>query len=83
MENYMGEQRIRYQAFKVQSRAGPMGPRLLLNENRALLDRLGLYSAMPSKDKSKMTGMYDDQTAADGNWNPFGSSGGGDKLSYM
>lgn len=65
MENYMGEQRTRYWALKVQPRTGNQGQRLLLNENKALLDRLGLYNDMPTKDQKMMLNgggnMYGDQ----------------------
>ena len=50
MESYQGDQRIRYFALKVQPRVGNHGKRLLLSENKALLDRLSLYDELPDKD---------------------------------
>jgi len=68
MENYMGNMRASYWALKVQPRNGPQGQRFLLNENKALLDRLSIYEGMPTKDQNKMdmndgvgNNMVDDQ----------------------
>lgn len=49
MEAYMGEQRTRYFAIKVQQRTGTLGQRILQNENKALLERLNIYKDMPEK----------------------------------
>jgi hypothetical protein len=52
MENYMGEQRVRYWSQKVQARSGAQGQKLLIKENMTLLDRLNLYETLPTKDQN-------------------------------
>jgi hypothetical protein len=58
MESYMGEQRTRYSAVKVHARAGNQGKRLLVNENKSLIERLGVYTDLPSKSQQQLGG-YD------------------------
>lgn len=58
MESYMGEQRTRYSAAKVQARAGNQGKRLLVNENKSLIERLDVYTDLPSKSQQQLGG-YD------------------------
>ena len=86
MESYQGDQRIRYFALKVQPRVGNHGKRLLLSENKALLDRLSLYDELPDKDQYAAKGneMYDEYEQADNKkWNPFGNTSGGYDGGYM
>ena len=70
MESYMGEQRIRYCAIKVESRDGANGLRNLKSENMQLLERLKLYQDMPEKAKNMGNGAGHDQDMDD-SFKPF------------
>lgn len=86
MESYNGEIRQRHFATKVQGKVGIQGPRLVINENKALLDRLNIYSGMPEKvsdgqHQQNLAGGMDGTMEDDGYMGGFDQGAGG--MNYM